>query len=275
MGAEPRYFDPEAIEEVDFGRYVRLLGAYWWVVAAGLVLGGIAGFAIALGHEQVYRARASLYLGEPYGASGNIALQALQTDPSALDAIVHSLAIDQAVASACNAGPGRFAGGISTQAVAGTATRNQQTAYFTLSVLAASPKFDACAANGLAATVVRLLGRYASSKIALFQGQLAADAREISRSETTLSGTGLPTADKLLVAFQLRSFESDQATLEQLLEQAVRVERPRILDRARAERVTARTARSSVLVAGLLGAIGGMLLVLTGAAIQRRRAGSA
>ena len=33
-------FDPEAEQEVDFGRYRRLLAARWWLPAAGLRIDG-------------------------------------------------------------------------------------------------------------------------------------------------------------------------------------------------------------------------------------------
>src|SRR5438309_670339 len=42
-------FDPEAEQEVDFGRYWRLLGSRWWLLAAGLVVGAVIGYAISLG----------------------------------------------------------------------------------------------------------------------------------------------------------------------------------------------------------------------------------
>ena len=34
-----RGFDPEAEQEVDFAKYVRLLAVRWWLLAAGLVVG--------------------------------------------------------------------------------------------------------------------------------------------------------------------------------------------------------------------------------------------
>ena len=67
-------FDPEAEQEVDFGRYWRLLAARWWVPVAGLVVGAVVGYLIALGGNQVYKATATLYLGQPYTASGNVQL---------------------------------------------------------------------------------------------------------------------------------------------------------------------------------------------------------
>ena len=41
-GQAPATFDPEAEQEVDFGRYWRLSAARWWVVAAGLIAGYLA-----------------------------------------------------------------------------------------------------------------------------------------------------------------------------------------------------------------------------------------
>src|SRR5438045_2447700 len=81
-GQAPSSFDPEAEQEVDFGRYWRLLGARWWLLAAGFVAGAIVGFGLSVGARQLYKASASLYLGQPYTASGNVQLQALQTNPS-------------------------------------------------------------------------------------------------------------------------------------------------------------------------------------------------
>src|SRR5437868_13759731 len=93
-GQAPSSFDPEAEQEVDFGRYWRLLGARWWLVAAALVAGAIVGFALSLGARQLYKASASLYLGQPYTASGNVQVQALQTNPSTGSTVAHSEAVD-------------------------------------------------------------------------------------------------------------------------------------------------------------------------------------
>src|SRR5947209_20314759 len=112
-------FEPEAEQEVDFGRYWRLLAARWWLAAAGLVVGAVIGYLIALGGSQVYKATASLYLGQPYTASGNVQLQSAQTNPSAVRVIAHAESVIAKAASTCKAKPGLFRGGISTQTVAG------------------------------------------------------------------------------------------------------------------------------------------------------------
>src|SRR5581483_9184090 len=105
-------FDPEAEQEVDFGRYWRLLAARWWVPVAGRVLGAVIGYLIALGGSQGYKATATLYLGQPYTASGNVQLQSAQTNPSSVKAIAHAESTVTQVASACKTKPGLFRGGI-------------------------------------------------------------------------------------------------------------------------------------------------------------------
>src|SRR5579884_3032806 len=73
-GVRERPLDPEAEQEVDFGRYVRLVVARWWLVVAGLALGAVVGYAVSLGGSQRFQATATLYLGQPYSASGNVQL---------------------------------------------------------------------------------------------------------------------------------------------------------------------------------------------------------
>src|SRR5438105_12024745 len=139
-------FDREAEQEVDFGRYVRLLGARWWLVAAGLVVGAVIGYAISLGGSQQFKATATLYLGQPYSASGNVQLQAAQTNPSTVRQIAHAESIVDQVAAACKAKAGTFKGGISTQTVSGNISRNGQTPLVTVSVQAAKRKVATCTA---------------------------------------------------------------------------------------------------------------------------------
>src|SRR5918911_2571787 len=96
-------FDPEAEQEVDFGRYWRLLAARWWIPAAGLVAGAVIGYLIALGGSQVYKATATLYLGQPYTASGNVQLQSAQTNPSSVRVIAHAESSIAQAGSQCKA----------------------------------------------------------------------------------------------------------------------------------------------------------------------------
>src|SRR5689334_7983184 len=118
-GQAPSSFDPEAEQEVDFGRYWTLLGARWWLLAAGPVVGAIVGFAVSLNGRQLYKATATIYLGQPYTASGSAPLQGLQTNPSTVNTIAHSEAIVGLIASRCKIRASAFRSGISTKSIAG------------------------------------------------------------------------------------------------------------------------------------------------------------
>jgi hypothetical protein len=85
MSKPEHSLDPEGEQEVDFGRYVRLVAARWWLVVAGLIVGAVVGYAVSLGGTQRYQATATLYLGQPYSASGNVQLQAAQNPSTPKD----------------------------------------------------------------------------------------------------------------------------------------------------------------------------------------------
>src|SRR5881392_2405154 len=144
------HFDPEAEQEVDFGRYGRLLVARWWLPVLGLVVGAVVGYALALGGNQQFKATATLYLGQPYSASGNVQLQAAQTNPSTVRQIAHSEIVIDKVAAQCKAKPCDLRGGISTQTVAGNIAKNGQTPLVTVSVQAKKRRLATCTANALA-----------------------------------------------------------------------------------------------------------------------------
>jgi uncharacterized protein involved in exopolysaccharide biosynthesis len=267
--------DPEAEQEIDFGKYWRLLAARWWVPVGALVLGAIVGYAVALGGSQRYSASATLYLGQPYTASGNVSLQGLQTNPSTVGAIAHSLAVDQRAAALCKAKSGSFRSGISTKPVAGNLAKNGQNPLISLTVLATKKKTAACAANQLAKEVIRRISTYAAEKIASFQAQLSQQEKEIKGLASAISNPSVSSTDKLLLQVQLNSAQSDVSTTTQLLHQAKAIEEPSILTPASAARVTARSRRNSVVVGGLIGLIlGGLAALLwdrVAAAVARRR----
>jgi len=268
-------FDPEAEQEVDFGRYRRLIAARWWVPAAGLVLGAVIGYLVALGGSQVFKATATLYLGQPYSSSGTQPLQSVQTNPSTVKQIAHAESVVALVASRCKAKPGLFRGGISTQSVAGNISKNGQTPLVTLTVQSKKRKVASCAANELAHVVVDKLGVFANQKIRNFQAQIAVLNTDINAINGGLRGSGLGTTDKLVLQTRLTTDQTQKLTLTQLLQQAVIVEKPGILTGAHATRVTARSRRNSVVVAALIGLVIGAIVALmwdgVAAGWQRRR----
>ena len=272
---EPHGQDPEAEQEVDFGRYWRLIGARWWVVAAGLVLGAIVGYAVSLGGGQTYQATATLYLGQPYSASGNIGLQTLQTNPSTVKTIIHSEAVIEAAATSCKTKPSSFRGGISTQQISGNLAKNGQTPLVSVTVKSAKRKVVACTANALSQAVIRRIAGYANLKIAHFEAQMSADKQRITTIQAGITSATMSTVDRLLIQLQLGNLQGDYSGASQLLLQAEQVEAPKLLTPAAAQVVTARSRRNSVVVAALIGLILGVLAALmwdgVAAGFSRRR----
>jgi capsular polysaccharide biosynthesis protein len=275
MSQPDRTLDPEAEQEIDFGRYLRLIATRWWLVAAGLILGAVIGYAVSLGGSQRWQSTVTLYLGQPYSASGNVQLQDIQTNPSTVRQIAHAGIVIQLVARHCKAKPGQFRGGISTQSVSGNIVKNGQTPLVTISVQTGKKKLATCAATELARQVVTRISAFANQKIKNFSDQVTSLQRRITAIDTALQSTSLGTTDKLVLEIQLGNVEDQRLSTSQLLLQAKQVEAPSVLTGASAQRITARSHRNTAVVAALIGAILGALVALLwdgiAASLQRRR----
>ena len=272
MPREP-HFDPEAEQEVDFGRYGRLLAARWWLPVLGLVVGAVIGYGLALGGNQQFKAATTIYLGQPYSASGNVQLQAAQTNPSTVRQIAHAEIVVQKVARECKAKPGDLRGGISTQTISGNIAKNGQTPLVSVSVLTKKRRLAACAANALGREVIDRVSAFANQKIRNFSGQITNDQKQIDQFNAALGSSALSVTDKLVLQGRLAQAEQDRLSTSQLLLQAKIVEAPSVLTGAAAQKVTARSRRNTVVVAALIGLIVGVLAALLwdGVAARIRR----
>ena len=255
-------FDPEAEQEIDFSRHARLLAQRWWLPVGGLVLGAVIGYLISLGGGNVWKATSNIYLGQPYSASGNIAIQTLQTNPSTVRAIATSNAVIGQVALQCHTLPSTFRNGISTQPVSGNLSKNGQNPIVGLTVQSSKRRVATCAANGLAHAVVDRVSSFPNLKIAHFRAQISNDEKAINTIRVGIASPNVSTTDKLLFQLQLRTLQDDLTSASQLLLQATQVEAPKILTPASAQLVTARSRRNSVVVAGLIGLLIGALAAL-------------
>jgi capsular polysaccharide biosynthesis protein len=261
-----RGFDPEAEQEVDFARYVRLLAVRWWLLLAGLVVGAVIGYLVSLGGTQVYSATATVYLGQPYSPTGGTLVQDPQTNPSAVGAVVQSQSVQNTVGNRCDAKAAEFKKGISTQATTGNSsakgTAAQVNPLVKVSVQAKKGKLAACAANGLADEVVKKLGTYPARKIANLKAHIAFDNQDIKTIQAAIANPGISDTNKLILQTTLRSDQLDKTTNSQLLLLATQVERPQVLARAAAEKITARSRRNTVVISGLIGLILGAIAAL-------------
>src|SRR4051812_5110533 len=121
-------------DEVDFGRYWAALVARWWLLLAGLLIGGLVGFLVASGSKQVTRASVTVFLGQPLSASGGAPIQTLATNPPTVRDVIHSPTAIEKAAAAAGVDSGTFSGGISQAPVAGFVAKLGQTPLIAISV---------------------------------------------------------------------------------------------------------------------------------------------
>ena len=258
--------DPEAEQEVDFARYVRLLGVRWWLLAAGLVAGAVIGYLVSLHGNQVYSATATVYLGQPLSPTGGNSVITPQTNPSAVAQVINSQSVDNTVANLCHVNASLFKKGISTQAVAtGASTKSGGPALNPLvkvSVQSRKGKVAACAANGLAAEAVKKLGTYPAAKIKNLQAHIAFDNQDIKTIQAAIANPGISDTNKLILQTTLRSDQLDKTTNSQLLLLATKVESPYVLSSAASNKITARSRRNTVVIGALIGLILGAIAAL-------------
>jgi transposase-like protein len=271
---------PELDDErdVDLHRYWDTITTHWWLPLAGLVAGILIGYLISLGGAQVYRAKATVYLGQPL-SQGGVQVQSQATNPSTVRQIVTAESTIQAVARKVGMRPGQLRGHISTQAVSGNISRLGQNPLVAISVTGHERRKVARAANNLASTVVnsQALAGYAKTKIQNLQllvdqekAALSALSRNLKAQQAALgNASGLSTAEQLIALGQLNGLLQQQLTTtdqlttnQQQLALATDVEAPQITSFAAATKTTARSRRNTVIVAALIGLLLGIVAAL-------------
>jgi hypothetical protein len=268
----------DAERDVDLHRHWDTITTHWWLPVAGLVAGIIVGYLISLGGAQVYRAKATVYLGQPL-SQGGVQVQSQATNPSTVRQLVTAESTIQAVAKKVGMRPGQLRGHISTQAVTGNISRLGQNPLVAINVTGHERRKVARAANSLASTVVnsRALAGYAKTKIQNLQllvdqekTALAALSRNLKAQQAALGkASGLSTAEQLIALGQLNGLLQQQLTTtdqlttnQQQLALARDVEAPQITTFAAATKTTARSRRNTAIVAALIGLLLGIVAAL-------------
>lgn len=256
-------FDPEAEQEVDFARYVRLLAVRWWLLAAGIVAGAVIGYLVSLGGSQVYSATATLYLGEPL-SSGGSPLNAFSTNPAAVETVITSASVQSVVAHTCRVNAAEFRNGVSSQPVVTTNTQAKTTGTPLVHVTVRTRRATVagCAANNLTKQAVTKLGSFVHHKIATFHAQITSLNEDIGTIQAAISKPSISVTDKLLLQTTLRGDQASKINLTQLLVQATEVEAPRLVTTAAPQRITATSRRNTVIIAALIGLILGAIAAL-------------
>lgn len=275
MRTHPAPPDLDAEAEVDLGRYAARVAARWWLPLLGLLLGAALGYVLSLGGEQVFRAQALVYLGQPFAPGGTLRLDTLATSPAAVREIVTAEAAVRRAARESGMRPARLRDGITVGGMTGPA-RSAQAALVNIGVRGEGPRRVADAANVLADEVVRTVSPYVEAKVeALEQQVAAADEEAASLTEridamlAVANDEGVEQSERLLAATNAGILETRRATVQQsrydrqqLLSLARTVEEPRVLQRAVAREVTARSRRNVIVVAAAIGFLLGLAAAL-------------
>jgi hypothetical protein len=278
----------EAEREVDVGRAARQVGARWWLVVAGLVAGMVAGYLLALGGGDFYKAEATLYLGQPFSPTAQAPVPSLATNPTAVRDAVHSEAVLQKAAQRSGMRLSELRGNVSTSTTSGSILRRTPgvTPLVEVSVQGEQRREVANAANQLATIVIEGISAYPDVKIDSYVEQLASQRRQLDSLDRRIAlqnqaiegAADEPPLDQLVLISQLDNLEQQRAIVEQdrqdtraLLALARDVERPRIYQRAVAFETSARSTRNSIVVGGLIGLLLGVLAALLWEPVVERR----
>lgn len=278
----------EAEREIDFGKLGRSIAARWWLLAAAVAVGAIAGYLASLGGGDVYVARTTLYLGQPTSPSGNAQVQSRATNPSIVSEVVRSESTVREVAREVGVDPGRLRGGIATRTVAPapqTAVRQGQNPLVQISVRGPWREESARAANLLADAVITEVSGYVDAKVNALEDRLTSQNRQlqeidrrIEAHERALAQPGLSDLQELTLLNLMGLAEQrrgllieDRTDTEQLLTLAEEVERASQVSEAAAVKVPAQSPRSSVLVGALIGLLAGLALALAWEPLFGRR----
>jgi uncharacterized protein involved in exopolysaccharide biosynthesis len=286
--ARPAPPDLDAEREVDLSGYWRTIGARWWILVLAVVISALLGYLASLGGGTVYRAKATIYLGQPASPLTGGQIQGLGQNPSTVGQIAKAESTVQEVADKIGVAPGKLRRGISTGTVAGALVKQGQTPLVTVSVRGLPREKTAAAANLIAGIVVQRVSAYVDTKISALKDQEQAQTQElesvgrrIDELQNGLSnGKGLTDAERLALVSALGFAEERRGDLVQqqtetreILSLAQNVEKSRVVAPAAATKVSARSKRSSLVVGALIGLIVGIAIALLwDPIVERRRA---
>ena len=250
--------DPEPEREVDFSRYLDALVARWWLPVAGLIVGAAIGYFVALGGKDVYRAQATVYVGTPYGASGQL-IQTPATNPNTVGQIARGQGTLQQVAQASGMSARELRAGVSTRPIKSGAPKGAPNQLYAVTVEGPKRGQVSAAANAIAAKIAAVTGGYAKLKVDTFRRRSpptsSSSTRSIKQANqvraqlNSAAPTERLTLGTLLLTMEQRrgTLEQDRLQARQLLRSAEQVELPRVLHAAwpRRQRPAARATRWS------------------------------
>jgi uncharacterized protein involved in exopolysaccharide biosynthesis len=267
----------DAEREIDLARWRAALSRLWWLVAAGLVLGGIVGFLFSFGSGSIYKATSLISLGSPV-SPGGVVLQGFGQNPRAVSEITSSASAQDSAAHTAGMEPGLLRGNVSIATV-GTATGAGVRAapLISLTVQGKVGRKIAKAANALSAIVVaKTTAPYVGTKIKTYEEvlattdtQLASLSDRLNQLNHALQVSHLTPLNELVLVSQIDNsvqrqgnLLDEKATTQQQLAFSRNVESAKVITEAVAVRSTARSRRTSALIAALIGLIIGAIAAI-------------
>jgi outer membrane lipoprotein SlyB len=289
MSAEsqrPTVRDLDAEQEVDFGRYWRMIAARWWLPVVGLVAGAIIGALVTLGGSSSWKATAQVYLGQPLAPGGAAPVGSAPTSLGLVSNYVTADSTIKAVAKQVGLKPGRLRGHVTTKPITGItgAKIGTPAPLLAITVTGSPPGKIAAAANAIGALVIKQVAPYETAKIQSLQDQLAYDDAQLraigdrldsarATQSNVLSDKSISGTDKLVALSNLNSvitqalqqqqtISLDRFTVRQQLSLARDVEVGRIVSVASATKAAGPSRRTGIAVGALIGLILGILAAL-------------
>jgi Chain length determinant protein len=299
MSAHPQrgpVADLDAEQEVDFGRYWRLIAARWWLIVAGLVAGLIIGYLVALaGSTSTYEATAQVFLGEPLAPGSATPITSPPTTLGLISNLVDSEATARRVAAKVGLKPSRLRGHITTKPIVGITLGKIGTPapLLAITVDGSPPAKIAAAANELASIVIAQVSGFTVVKIQTLRDRLAFDSRRLAsvvqrlgvatrQVQELLNVKNLNASEKLIASLNLNNLltylESRQASLErdqldarQALSLANNIELARVTSPAVAAKAAGSSSRTGAAIGGLIGLVLAIVAALVWEPLVERR----
>ncbi len=284
--AKPAAVDLDAEQEVDFGRYFRVVFTRWWLLILGVVAGAIIGYLATLGSGNNYKATAEIYLGQPLNIGGGAPVTSAPTTIGLVTNLVTSESVIKQVAAQVGLRPAQLRGHITTKPLVGItgAKQGAPAPLLNITVDGRPPAKIAAAANALAKVITTQVAPYSTSKIKTLGDQLAYDQKQLDvltvrldlarkNQQQVLSDKSINPTDKLIALGNLNSvitlalqqqngLTQDSFQVRQQLSLAQSVEASRIVSTAAATKTAAPSKRTGVAIGAVIGLILAIVVAL-------------
>jgi uncharacterized protein involved in exopolysaccharide biosynthesis len=266
--------------DIDLRRWWHALLSRWWIIVAGLIVGGVLGGIYSLNSSSTYVATALIARGQAYNPAGSAPVLGYLTSPLAIQEYATSEPALRYAAAKAGMSPGQLQGHVTTSTInsTGQAQQNTNSTEIQVSVALNKPKRAEDAANALAQLIKRFTtSGYVRQSIGIYKVRLSNFAARLKTLQGRIQGdevalkksSGLAPLDKLVVVTDLDAAEAaygqtldSQTTTQQLLTLAQEVEQTQILQLAQAQKSPGKSHRDAVLVGAVIGLLIGAVLAL-------------